>query len=79
MFSFVCQSGGLAVSEAQRFNDEVLIELLRGRRARSASHPDTPWLVGCWSCKRFASAGGPGLCSSGCGRALMLLDFERWL
>ena len=33
------------MSKVQRFSDEVVIGLLR---ARSASHPDTPWLVACW-------------------------------
>jgi hypothetical protein len=32
----------------QRFNDEVLIALLRALRARSASHPDAPWLIAFW-------------------------------
>jgi hypothetical protein len=32
----------------QRFNDEVLIALLRAMRARSASHPDAPWLIAFW-------------------------------
>jgi hypothetical protein len=30
------------------FSDEVLIGLLRALRARSASHPDNPWLVAFW-------------------------------
>jgi len=33
---------------AQVFSDEVLIGLLRALRARSASHPDRPWLVAFW-------------------------------
>jgi len=36
------------MSRVQQFSDEVLIGLLRALRARSASHPDTPWLVACW-------------------------------
>jgi hypothetical protein len=36
------------MSKVQRFSDEVLIELLRALRARSASHPERPWLVACW-------------------------------
>ena len=36
------------MSKVQRFSDEVLIGLLRALRARSASHPETPWLVACW-------------------------------
>ena len=36
------------MSEVQRFNDEVLVGLLRALRARSASHPDTPWLIAYW-------------------------------
>jgi hypothetical protein len=36
------------MSKVQRFSDEVLIGLLRALRARSASHPDAPWLIACW-------------------------------
>jgi hypothetical protein len=36
------------MSKVQRFSDEVLIGLLRALRARSASHPDRPWLVAYW-------------------------------
>ena len=36
------------MSKPQRFSDEVLIGLLRALRARSASHPERPWLVACW-------------------------------
>jgi hypothetical protein len=36
------------LSKVQRFTDEVLIGLLRALRARSASHPETPWLVAYW-------------------------------
>jgi hypothetical protein len=36
------------MSKVQRFSDEVLIGLLRAPRARSASHPDAPWLIACW-------------------------------
>jgi hypothetical protein len=36
------------MSKVQRFSDEVLIGLLRALRARSASHPESPWLVACW-------------------------------
>ena len=36
------------MSTAQRFSDELLIGLLRALRARSASHPERPWLVACW-------------------------------
>jgi hypothetical protein len=32
----------------QGFSDDVLIGLLRALRARSASHPDSPWLVAFW-------------------------------
>jgi hypothetical protein len=32
----------------QGFSDDVLIGLLRALRARSASHPDRPWLVAYW-------------------------------
>jgi hypothetical protein len=34
--------------KVQKFSDEELIRLLRALRARSASHPDAPWLVACW-------------------------------
>jgi hypothetical protein len=30
------------------FSDEVLIGLLRALRARSATHPESPWLVAFW-------------------------------
>jgi hypothetical protein len=36
------------MSKVHRFSDEVLIELLRALRARSASHPEAPWLIACW-------------------------------
>jgi hypothetical protein len=36
------------MSKVQRFSDEVLTGLLRALRARSAGHPDTPWLIACW-------------------------------
>ena len=36
------------MSRVQGFSDEVLIGLLRALRARSASHPDSPWLVAFW-------------------------------
>jgi hypothetical protein len=36
------------MSTVLRFSDEVLIRLLRALRARSASHPERPWLVACW-------------------------------
>ena len=36
------------MSKVQRFSDDVLSGLLRALRARSASHPDAPWLVACW-------------------------------
>jgi hypothetical protein len=36
------------MSKVQRFSDEVLMGLLRALRARSASHPESPWLVAFW-------------------------------
>jgi len=36
------------MSVVQQFSDDVLIGLLRALRARSASHPDAPWLIACW-------------------------------
>jgi hypothetical protein len=36
------------MSKVQRFSDEVLIGLLRALRARSASHPEKPWLLAWW-------------------------------
>jgi hypothetical protein len=36
------------MSKMQRFSDEVLIGLLRALRARSASHPESPWLAAYW-------------------------------
>jgi hypothetical protein len=36
------------MAQVQVFSDETLIGLLRALRARSASHPDSPWLVACW-------------------------------
>src|SRR5215212_69434 len=47
-FVLVRETRWRRMAKVQRFSDEVLIGLLRALRARSASHPDKPWLVACW-------------------------------